>query len=461
MRLMGLATFNTIRRNWLFVLAIIMTFMLFGMRLNLAHADNSTGSSAQDCNANAVIYCGVSSVSDLQKKYSGGDSKNASGSAQDIYGYFGISSTQVNQLGSQDVRTGEVYSDGRVTLNGQTVATNAITAGRQNMAGSTKHTIGGTVFYTRPVSVSFASSPLKAFVVMNNGKFAYAILESCGNPVKATPTPPKVSSTPKPTKTPTTPTKTTTAKTTTSVCSGNTTNTANATSSQGGNCSTNTTVIQQAPPTPSATTSPSPSAQCTSLQITPNVGNSETVTATASVNLQNGAQVGDVNFNWGDGTTTDNGTNLSANHTYSQAGTYNITATITFKDSTVTAADQANGSPTNQTMNASVNSGAMAASGTNQAGAATANNTTATTNSTSSTTPQSVTCQGSAAPTTPAAPTQTQPTPSPATTSSATQPAPQALVNTGPGQVVGLFTLTSLWGAAGYRWYLGRRLARL
>lgn len=67
------------------------------------------------------------------------------------------------------------------------VATNAMTAGRQNMPGSTQMTSDDTVFFKRPPSVSFQSSSLPAFVVMNNGRFDFAIIASCGNPVNATP----------------------------------------------------------------------------------------------------------------------------------------------------------------------------------------------------------------------------------------------------------------------------------
>jgi hypothetical protein len=70
------------------------------------------------------------------------------------------------------------------------VATNAMTAGRQNISGSTKMANGGTVYFMRPPSVSFKSSSLPAYVVMNNGRFSYAIIASCGNPVKATPVTP-------------------------------------------------------------------------------------------------------------------------------------------------------------------------------------------------------------------------------------------------------------------------------
>jgi hypothetical protein len=101
----------------------------------------------------------------------------------------------------QYVVAGEVYKDGTVKVNGQVVATDAITAGRQNISGSTKVTTNGTTFYRRPPSVSFVSSPLSAYVVMKNGVFQFAILASCGNPVSAHPKLP--TPTHKPTPTPT------------------------------------------------------------------------------------------------------------------------------------------------------------------------------------------------------------------------------------------------------------------
>jgi hypothetical protein len=55
-------------------------------------------------------------------------------------------------------------------------------------------------------------------------------------------------------------------------------------------------------------------------------------------------------------------------------------------------------------------------------------------------------------------PTVTPPTTPPATP--ATPAAPTALVNTGPGSVMGLFAATTAIGAVAHRWMLGRRLSR-
>jgi len=145
-----------------------------------------------DCVPNSVVWCGVTSASDANSKYDKGDGHNSAGSIHTIYTYFKISGTDVNNLAKPPVGyttvKGEVYTDGTVKVDGKTVATDAITGGREWIAGgSTKHTINGTTFYSRKPSVSFKSSPLSAIVSMKDGVFQFAVLNSCGNPVEATP----------------------------------------------------------------------------------------------------------------------------------------------------------------------------------------------------------------------------------------------------------------------------------
>lgn len=162
--------------------------------------------SSRDCDSNAVINCGLSDTSNAASAYQG------SGVA-DIYSDFGITSQDMNNLSNTaiagvvtnnnnvwihrssgmcpDVDTDTLSSHNQQAVKDNPnlclVATNAMTAGRQNISGSTKMANGGTVYYMRPPSVSFQSSSLPAFVVMDNGRFSFAIIASCGNPVKATP----------------------------------------------------------------------------------------------------------------------------------------------------------------------------------------------------------------------------------------------------------------------------------
>lgn len=138
-----------------------------------------TVSSSRDCDSNAVIRCGALTVNELQRKY------NNQSSVRAIFRNFGINSGDIRAMDST-ARAGTVTSSGKVIVNGKTVATNAMTAGRQNMAGSHRVTRGGVTFFERRPSVSFASSRLASFVVMDNGRFKFAIIASCGNPVRAT-----------------------------------------------------------------------------------------------------------------------------------------------------------------------------------------------------------------------------------------------------------------------------------
>jgi len=145
--------------------------------VTLAALPRSTAKAA-DCDDNAVIRCGVAAANIVQKCQ-----ENQAGNVQAVWQAFGIADCGAALNG---LVVAEVGSDNNVYVNGQVVATNAVTAGRQNMPGSTA--ILGGAFYQRPPSVSFRSARLSALARIDNGVFKYAIIESCGNPVKATPT---------------------------------------------------------------------------------------------------------------------------------------------------------------------------------------------------------------------------------------------------------------------------------
>lgn len=388
---------------------------------------------ASDCDANAVIYCGVSSVGDLHSKYNNGDGRNSAASIQHIFGWFGISSSEMGALGTT-ARNGSVSSNGNVYLDGKVVATDALTGGRQNMSGSTTRTHNGTTFYTRPPSVSFASSPLDAYVIMKGDVFQFAILKSCGNPVKATPkaqppapkpTPPPATKptppAPQPTPAPPPPPAPVPVPTPVSICSGNTTNTASSSvTSQGGNCSTNTTVNQQPP-------AQAPSGQCLSLGVQISKDNPLAITASVSFQALGGAQLQSIAYNFGDQSppTSVPAGQPSASHTYAQAGTYTVVATLTFMSSPPIAAASCQAS---------------------------------------------ITVTAPPPPVTPVAPTPPAPE-QPVTTAVATttptetvaapvQAPPTMLVNTGPREagIVSAFVSAFIAGTLGYRLYLLRRL---
>lgn len=134
-----------------------------------------------DCDNNAIISCGAHSTGSLMNSY------NSSAYVRKVFAYFGISSADISSLPSTNV-AGIVTSSGAVQVNGKTVANNAVTGGRQNIAGSTQVNFQGITFFKRPPSVSFQQSSLPAFVSMKNGVFQFAVIASCGNAVMAHPT---------------------------------------------------------------------------------------------------------------------------------------------------------------------------------------------------------------------------------------------------------------------------------
>lgn len=135
----------------------------------------------RNCDGNAVMYCGAMSTSEVTSKF------NASATIRDIYSYFGINGQSIASMPA-DAVAGQVTKSGDVVVNGQVVATNALTAGRSYIAGSARAKVGDTVFYTRHPSVSFLNNSLSAFVVMKNGVFQFAVISSCGNPVSGSAT---------------------------------------------------------------------------------------------------------------------------------------------------------------------------------------------------------------------------------------------------------------------------------
>lgn len=164
------------RKQLLFVagVALVAVTGFFG------YASLSGTAQAADCSANAVITCGVTSVDQLRNKYNTDTPKGT----QTIFNHFGITSDIVNTATN---KVGYVTKSGDVVVDGKVVASGAVSAGRQNMPGSTAHTINGTTFYTRSTQSSFVSNTISAIVFFDaQGRFSGAVLHDCGNPVMAT-----------------------------------------------------------------------------------------------------------------------------------------------------------------------------------------------------------------------------------------------------------------------------------
>jgi len=166
------------------ILAGLIVAVLAFVGFNLFTGDNSKAvGSAPDCTSGAVIKCGFSDGSDLAAKVSA----NAPGDLPAVYAHYGI---PTSQLTGNSGKAGVVMKDGRVIYNGEVVATDAGTVGRLGYSGDNKVTISGKTFYEHSSQKSFVPSQLNAIIFFDgNGQFIGAILNSCGNPIYATPVP--------------------------------------------------------------------------------------------------------------------------------------------------------------------------------------------------------------------------------------------------------------------------------
>jgi hypothetical protein len=180
-----------------FTIGLSVSLALFiAANVGSVYAANVTFNSARNCTVNSIIKCGAMNVSELQQDY------NANAKAQTVYTYYGINRTDINNMLTTAV-AGTAHKNGEIRVNGKVVATGATSAGYNSGSGRTKVVHNGVTFYDSPSQNVFASDQIDAYVVFNaNGQFRYAILASCGNPMKAT----NVVPAPTPTPTPPTPT---------------------------------------------------------------------------------------------------------------------------------------------------------------------------------------------------------------------------------------------------------------
>ncbi len=146
----------------------------------------SSAALPRDCDNNSIIYCGGITASELAQRYS----ENKPGDLDNIYSSYGLSATEMKNAGTM-AKMGEVHKDGSVTVNGEVVATDVHSIGRQNIfSGSTKKVIDGKTYYDHVPSGTFARESIVAYVFFDgNGNFKAAVLTSCGNPVNGKPKP--------------------------------------------------------------------------------------------------------------------------------------------------------------------------------------------------------------------------------------------------------------------------------
>jgi hypothetical protein len=147
--------------------------------------------SAADCDSNAIIYCGFTSPGDFIGKIQANDSGNSHQDLQAVYAheFFGgqsLSASQYSNFSAHAV-AGTAYKDGRIVVNGQTVANGVSSIGREASyqgAGYQTYTVGSTNYYGNTNAQAFGSDNLPVYVLFDaQGNMQFAVLQACGNPI--------------------------------------------------------------------------------------------------------------------------------------------------------------------------------------------------------------------------------------------------------------------------------------
>lgn len=145
-------------------------------------------SAAQDCDNNAIIFCGFSSSSDFMSKVQVANDGHGHADLQSVYAAYGLSPNMYGQFAAS-ARQGTVYKDGRIVVDGQLVGTGSRTIGRIASfqgAGFFSQNINNVTYYGNSTQQAFAAASIPATVLFNTqGQMQFAVLNSCGNPVSA------------------------------------------------------------------------------------------------------------------------------------------------------------------------------------------------------------------------------------------------------------------------------------
>ena len=171
--------------------AIVAVALVLGVVGGSVAGVRYTSAYQGDCDDNAIVHCGRETVSQLQAAY------NGSSNVRSIYATAPFNLSSQKMAGSwAGMQRGQVDKYGVVKLeNGTIVARNAITAGRNPgktaAIRSQSHKMAGVEAYWRGTGVNMSSDAAVAFIKLDsNGRFEFAIIRACGNPVVATPTQP-------------------------------------------------------------------------------------------------------------------------------------------------------------------------------------------------------------------------------------------------------------------------------
>ena len=170
-----------------FVRKLVTFVSVLGLTIVAVVSVPSSKVYAESCGPNPIIYCGFTTNDQFityLKNNKDTYPNTPHTDLQNVMNYYGLNSSEYERFRTS-ARIGTVNKDGRIVVDGQTVANNANTIGRTVWGGTYGKTvaINGKTYYSAPVSQRVSTSNTAKVMFDRDGNFEFAALTDCGNPV--------------------------------------------------------------------------------------------------------------------------------------------------------------------------------------------------------------------------------------------------------------------------------------
>jgi len=164
--------------------ALTALFAASALLLGVAGLHRATASSMQDCKWNSIIKCGEPTADEFITQVRANDDKQGHHDLQAVYSDFGLVPSDYSKFVT-DAQPGMAKQDGTVVVDGKVVATDAWSIGRQHFSYATPIDINGHTYY-KANDTRVLLENLPVMVMFNSkGEMQFAVMNACGNPIKA------------------------------------------------------------------------------------------------------------------------------------------------------------------------------------------------------------------------------------------------------------------------------------
>lgn len=166
-------------------LMLTAVFAVSAVMLGAVSFHKAAASNIEDCKSNSIIKCGEPTPSAFIDQVRANDDKQGHDDLQSVYADFGLVPSDYSKFVSY-ARMGTAYQDGTIKVDGQTVATDAWSIGRQHFSYASPIALNGATYY-KASDKRVLLQNLPVMVLFNSkGVMQFAVMNACGNPVSGT-----------------------------------------------------------------------------------------------------------------------------------------------------------------------------------------------------------------------------------------------------------------------------------